>query len=91
MGSNGGDMTMLFATEHPDTVSVALSLDDRRMSLPRVRHPKVCSIGSSNFSADPSVLPSPAEQHALGISIVAVPVKHDNIWAGAPPLNKMPS
>ncbi|WP_070151846.1 hypothetical protein [Sphingobium phenoxybenzoativorans] len=78
--SNGGDMTMLFATEHPEKVRIALSLDNRRMPLPRLRQPKVCSLRSSDHVADPGVLPSPTEQTALGMSIIAVPVKHDDMW-----------
>ncbi len=74
--SNGGDMTMLFAAEHPEQVRIALSLDNRRMVLPRVRKPKICSLRSTDQSADPRVLPSSAEQAALGISVVAVPVRH---------------
>ena len=81
--SNGGDMTMLFATEHPEEVRIALTLDNRRMPLPRVRTPKICSLRSSDQSADPGVLPSPAEQAALGMAIIAVPVKHDDMWDGA--------
>ena len=81
--SNGGDMTMLFATEHPEQVRIALSFDNRRMPLPRVRKPKVCSLRSSDQVADPSVLPSPAEQAAFDMSITPVPVKHNDMWDGA--------
>ena len=83
--SNGGDMTMLFATEHPEAIRIALSLDNRRMPMPRTSQPKVCSIRSSNFVADPGVLPSLTEQQALGMLIVAVPVKHDDMWDGGTP------
>ena len=86
--SNGGDMTMLFAVEHPDVARAAISLDNRRMPLPRTSRPKVCSIRSSNFEADPGVLPSQTEQQALGMLIVRVPVKHDDMWDGAPPEQK---
>lgn len=81
--SNGGDMTMLFATEHPGQVRTAISLDNRRMPLPRVDRPRICSIRSSDYDADPGVLPSPAEQAALGMSIIPVPVRHDDMWDGA--------
>jgi dienelactone hydrolase len=81
--SNGGDMTMLFATEHPEKVRIALSLDNRRMPMPRLRKPKICSLRSSDHVADPGVLPSPTEQAMFGMSIIAVPVKHDDMWDGA--------
>ncbi len=81
--SNGGDMTMLFATEHPGQVRIALSFDNRRMPLPRVGKPKVCSLRSSDQRADPGVLPSPAEQAALDMTIIPVPVQHNDMWDGA--------
>lgn len=86
--SNGGDMTMLFTVERPEALRVAISLDNRRMQLPRTSQPRVCSIRSSNFEADPGVLPSPTEQQALGMLIVGVPVKHDDMWDGGTPEQK---
>ncbi len=86
--SNGGDMTMLYATEHPHTVGIAISLDNRRMPLPRVKSPKICSIRSDNFNADPGVLPPPPDQQALGITILNVPVKHDDMWDGGTRMEK---
>ena len=86
--SNGGDMTMLFTEEHPQEVSAALSLDNRRMPLPRTSHPHICSVRSSNYDADPGVLPSLAEQQALRMVIVPVPVKHEDMWDGASPEQK---
>ena len=81
--SNGGDMAMLFATEHPGETSVALSLDNRRMPMPRTRHPRVCSIRSSDQAPDPGVVPSIPEQSALRMTIVSVPVRHDDMSDGA--------
>lgn len=81
--SNGGDMTMLFAKEHPEQVSVAISFDNRRMPLPRTKRPKVCSLRSSDQVADAGVLPSPAEQAALDMSIISVPVEYNDMWDGA--------
>lgn len=81
--SNGGDMTMLFASEHPETVRVALSLDNRRMPVPRTARPRICSMRSNDFTADPGVLPPPGEQKALAMVIATVPVKHNDMWDGA--------
>lgn len=81
--SNGGDMSMLFTAEHPDEVAVALSLDNRRMPLPRTMHPRICSVRSSNFAADDGVLPTVTEQIALHMVIAIVPVKHEDMWDGA--------
>ncbi len=81
--SNGGDMTMLFAAEHPGLVSIALSLDNRRMPLPRVRRPHICSIRSSDQLADPGVLPGDAEAASLRMMIAPAPVKHNDLGDGA--------
>jgi predicted esterase len=68
--SNGGDMTVLFAHMYPSLVYKVIALDNRRMALPRVKHPKIYSIRSSDLAADEGVLPTSQEQQKLGITIV---------------------
>jgi pimeloyl-ACP methyl ester carboxylesterase len=75
--SGGGDMTMLFAAQHPERVAAALSFDNRRMPLPRVGRPRICSARSSDQPADPGVLPDAAEQARYGMVIASVPVAHE--------------
>ena len=77
--SNGGDMTMLFASQHPERVAVALSLDNRRMPLPRLARPRICSMRSTDQTADAGVLPDAAEKVRLGMVVVTVPVTHDHM------------
>ena len=86
--SNGGDMAMLFAAEHPELVRAAISLDNRRHPLPRTARPRICSIRSSDQPADPGVLPSPAEQARFGIQISQATVIHNDMWDGATPEQK---
>lgn len=82
--SNGGDMVMLFAQEHPEQVKRVISLDNRRMALPRARRPRVLSLRSSDQPADAGVLPTPAEQAAFGMTIVQLPATlHNDMWDGA--------
>lgn len=82
--SNGGDMTMLFAQQYPTLVSQVISLDNRRMPLPRVRTPRILSIRSSDQVADKGVLPTVEEQRAFGIQIVQLPATiHNDMWDGA--------
>jgi dienelactone hydrolase len=83
--SNGGDMTMLFSAEHPGDVRAAFSLDNRRMPLPRTARPRICSARSSDYAADPGVLPTPAEREALAMVIADVPVNHNDMYDGASP------
>jgi pimeloyl-ACP methyl ester carboxylesterase len=87
--SNGGDISMLFAERHPAMVRAVLSLDNRRMPLPRTARPRVCSVRASDFPADPGVLPTAEEQARLGILVTTVPgLKHNDMWDGAAPEHK---
>lgn len=84
--SNGGDTSVLFAEEHPELVEKLISLDNRRMPLPRKPTPKVLSLRSSDQAADAGVLPTPAEQAALGMRVVQLPATiHNDMWDGATP------
>lgn len=83
--SNGGDMSMLFATEHPDLVDKLISLDNRRMPVPRTKNPRILYLKASDTEADPGVLPTGDEQEEFNISIVYLTDgKHNDLWDGAP-------
>ncbi|RFS16520.1 alpha/beta fold hydrolase [Emticicia sp. C21] len=71
--SNGGDMTALFAHKYPDLVSKAITLDNRRMALPRTKKPEIYSLRSSDQPADEDVLPTEKEQKQFGMSIIKLP------------------
>jgi predicted esterase len=71
--SNGGDMTVLFAHKYPNLVEKIISLDNRRMELPRTSTPKIYSLRSSDQPADEGVLPTVAEQEKFGIKIIKLP------------------
>lgn len=82
--SNGGDMVMLCAQEHPDLAWCVISLDNRRMPLPRTRHPRLLSLRSSDQRADLGVLPTLVEQTKYQIRIAQLPVtRHNDMWDGA--------
>lgn len=68
--SNGGDMTMLLATEHPDLIKKAISMDHRRMIMPRSSNPRIYSLRGSDYEADPGVLPTVEEQQKYHITII---------------------
>ena len=74
--SNGGDMTALFATEYPKLVNKIITMDNRRMPLPRVHHPQVYTLRSSNYPADENVLPNEQEQKKYGIIVQPTPIEH---------------
>ena len=81
--SNGGDMAMLYVDEHPGRVERVISLDNRRVPLPRARRPQVLSLRSSDQVADESVLPTRAEQQKFGTLIVQMHTIHNDMWDGA--------
>ncbi|MCL7987256.1 hypothetical protein M8998_04795 [Sphingobacterium sp. lm-10] len=77
--SNGGDMSVLFAHEYPLLIHKVISLDNRRMPLPRVTSPKIYSIRSNDYPADDGVLPSEEEAANLGMTIQFVDINHSNM------------
>lgn len=83
--SNGGDMTMLFASTHPQLVRTAISLDNRRHPLPREGRTRICSLRSSDQTADPGVIPHGPDQARLGVVIYPVAVRHDDMTDRAAP------
>jgi pimeloyl-ACP methyl ester carboxylesterase len=87
--SNGGDMAMLFAYKYPKLVRNIISLDNRRMPLPRTQRPHILSIRSSDQVADDGVLPTAAEQQKFDIQIVKMDnMTHNDIWDGASEIKK---
>ncbi|SMB93117.1 conserved hypothetical protein [Hymenobacter roseosalivarius DSM 11622] len=82
--SNGGDMAMLFALKYPKLARNIISLDNRRMPLPRTRRPHILTIRSSDQVADDGVLPTATEQQKFDIQIVKMEnMTHNDIWDGA--------
>lgn len=71
--SNGGDMTVLFAHKYPKLVDKIISLDNRRMELPRTSEPKIYSLRSNDQPADEGVLPTVEEQEKFGVKIIKLP------------------
>ena len=78
--SNGADMTALFAQKYPNVVTKIITLDNRRMALPRAAQPTVYSLRSSDQPADDGVLPTHEEQKRFGITIIQLPnTKHNDM------------
>jgi len=71
--SNGGDMTALFAQKYPDIAERIITLDNRRMPLPRTNQPRVYSLRSCDQPADKGVLPTVEEQKEFNIRIIKLP------------------
>ena len=68
--SHGGDSFAWLLRERPSWVSTLITLDNRRVALPRTRSIRVLSIRAGDFPADPGVLPTVRERDASPIRIV---------------------
>jgi pimeloyl-ACP methyl ester carboxylesterase len=54
--SNGGDMSMMFATLHPEMVSKVISLESRRYPFPRNPKLKILRFGAIDDEPDEGVV-----------------------------------
>jgi len=77
--SNGGDMTALFAGKHPELVYKVITMDNRRMYLPRTSLPRIYTLRSNDYPADEGVLPSPEEQKKYHITIQPTDINHGHM------------
>lgn len=84
--SNGGDMTALFPQKYPGMVQKIITLDNRRMPLPRTRLPRVYSLRSADQPADEGVIPAENEQKENNITIIKLTdVRHNDMGGSAQP------
>jgi hypothetical protein len=76
--SNGGDVAMYCAKQHPELVSKIITLDNLRVPFVLSNKLKILSFRSKdpNFKTDPGVLPTPQEAKEDGIDIVNTQFQH---------------
>lgn len=78
--SNGGDMAMLLATKYSEVMHKAISLDHRRMKMPRCNRPKLYTLRGSDYEVDKNVIPSITEQQKYDITVVKLDgIKHGDM------------
>lgn len=77
--SNGGDMTALFANHYPELVSRIITMDNRRMKLPRTKKIKIFTLRSNDYPADENVLPTDEEAKEYNIVIQPTDINHSNM------------
>jgi pimeloyl-ACP methyl ester carboxylesterase len=83
--SNGGDISALAAREDPAVFSTLITLDNRRMPLPRTPQVRVLSLRGTDFAADPGVLPPTAEPDAAQVTVWTVcGARHDEMTDEGP-------
>lgn len=81
--SMGGDQALFTMTNHPEMIDTVITLDHRRVPVPRIASPHFCSLRSTDQVADDAVLPNAEEAAQLGMQITAVPVIHNEMQDGA--------
>ncbi|MFZ4928318.1 alpha/beta hydrolase [Chryseobacterium sp. Mn2064] len=77
--SNGGDMAALFANQHPNLVYKIITMDNRRMFLPRTSIPKVYTLRSNDYPADEGVLPTEEEQKKYHMTVQPTAINHGHM------------
>src|ERR1700744_1256438 len=79
--SNGGDVSMYVAHQHPELVSKGITLDNLRVPFVLGDKMKILSFRSKdpNFKTDPGVLPSSAQAKINGIDIVNTGALHTDL------------
>ena len=74
--SNGGDISMFFAQQHPGEVSKVVTLDNLRVPFLTGGGPKILSFRSKDWKPDPGVVPTEAEAKKAGIEIIHTDAQH---------------
>ncbi|MBR0826290.1 alpha/beta fold hydrolase [Bradyrhizobium manausense] len=76
--SNGGDVSMYMAKQHPELVAKVVTLDNLRVPFVISDHVKILSFRSKDphFTTDPGVLPTPEQAKSRGIDIVNTSAQH---------------
>ena len=79
--SNGGDVSMYFARQHPELVSKVITLDNLRVPFVQSDRLKILSFRSKDphFKTDPGVLPPASKAKAGGIDIVDTGAMHNDL------------
>ena len=79
--SNGGDVSMYFAKEHPELVSKVVTLDNLRVPFVTNDGLKILSFRSKDphFKTDPGVLPTAKEAKKDGIDIINTGALHTEL------------
>jgi hypothetical protein len=79
--SNGGDVSMYVAHQHPELVSKVITLDNLRVPFVLSNKMKILSFRSKdpNFKTDPGVLPTPAQAKTDDIDIINTGALHTEL------------
>ena len=76
--SNGGDISAWYIRRYPEKINTLITLDHRRVPLPRLKRIKVLSIRASDFPADSNVLYTPSELKQYNACVVTIAKSRHN-------------
>jgi hypothetical protein len=76
--SQGGDIAMYFAGQHPEMVTQVVTLDNIRVPILMSGKARILSLRSSNFKPDPGVVPTGEVAEDAGIEVVHTEFQHDH-------------
>jgi pimeloyl-ACP methyl ester carboxylesterase len=74
--SNGGDVSMFFAQEHPELVRMIVTADNLRVPCLMSGRAKILLFRSNDWKPDPGVVPSEIQSRNAGITIVQTNTPH---------------
>lgn len=74
--SNGGDISMFFAQQHPDMVAKLITLDNLRVPFIDAARTQILSFRSKDWKPDTGVVPTDEEAKKAGIDIIHTDAQH---------------
>jgi hypothetical protein len=77
--SQGGDIAMWFAGQHPDMVNKVVTLDNIRVPILMSGKQRILSLRSGNFKPDPGVVPTGEAAEDAGVEVVHTEFQHDHL------------
>ena len=83
--SNGGDISALYVAIYPSDVSQLITLDHRRMLLPRNKNTRVLTLRGSDYPADANVLLTDQELTVYPVTQTLIEKsRHNDMYDGGP-------
>ncbi|WP_139015421.1 alpha/beta hydrolase [Pseudoalteromonas sp. TB64] len=81
--SNGGDISSLYGSIYPNEVSQIITLDHRRMLIPRNKNIRVLTLRGSDYPADANVLLTPEERGVYPVKQILIEKsRHNDMYDG---------
>ncbi|WP_409425078.1 alpha/beta hydrolase [Pseudoalteromonas sp. RW-H-Ap-1] len=83
--SNGGDISALYAAIYPSEVNQVITLDHRRMLIPRNKNTRVLTLRGSDYPADANVLLTDQELTVYPVTQTLIAEsRHNDMYDGGP-------